>query len=503
MFRWAFRFIFGWAIGWFGGGKPPPHKWALDTRVVPLNDRDSLCLSDLCEGVQVFGGTGSGKTSGSGRVLAEALMRLGAGFLVLTAKGEEVQRFRQYSIDAGREDDLIIFGEHEPWRFNALNYENTRTGPGGGITQNIVSLLATLTEVIDRKKGDGKGQEAFWHLAATRMERALIDILKHSVGDVSIPYMHKLLVSAPTSIEMVHSPAWKDNSLLWACIEEGRAKALSQPDALDFEAACDYFIHSYPALGDRTRMSIVEMVMGVIDVFNHAPLRELFATETNFTPEAILDGKIVIMALPLKQYHEAGLYAQVVMKYMTQRAIERRDVSKNDRPCVIFADEAHLFALSRDVDFQTTARSVRAISIYLTQSYSNYLSSMGGDNARASVDSLLASMQVKIFHQSSDSVTNNWASELLGKTRKWMSNCNSSYEPADMIQTMTGMRGPPRNNAGASEQLMHELEPSVFTTLAKGGHAHKFAVEAVVYGGGRVWKSTGKSYLYATFHQEF
>ncbi len=46
-------------------------------------------LKDAFEGVQVFGGTGSGKSSGSGKALALAFLEANLGGLVLTAKTDE------------------------------------------------------------------------------------------------------------------------------------------------------------------------------------------------------------------------------------------------------------------------------------------------------------------------------------------------------------------------------------------------------------------------------
>jgi len=43
-------------------------------------------IRNAVEGVQIFGGIGSGKTSGSGRVIALRYLASGFGGLVLTAK---------------------------------------------------------------------------------------------------------------------------------------------------------------------------------------------------------------------------------------------------------------------------------------------------------------------------------------------------------------------------------------------------------------------------------
>lgn len=65
-------------------------------------------LNDAFQGVQVFGGTGSGKSSGSGQALARAFLDANLGGLILTAKTDEVFAWQKYAEAAGRLEDLII-----------------------------------------------------------------------------------------------------------------------------------------------------------------------------------------------------------------------------------------------------------------------------------------------------------------------------------------------------------------------------------------------------------
>ena len=73
-------------------------------------------MADACEGAAILGGTGAGKTSGSGRHLALGYLRAGMGGLVLTAKSDERALWKSYCHEAGRLEDLIVFSPSEPWR---------------------------------------------------------------------------------------------------------------------------------------------------------------------------------------------------------------------------------------------------------------------------------------------------------------------------------------------------------------------------------------------------
>jgi hypothetical protein len=483
---------------------PAHHAWTLSAPVLQVSQSDWLRLSDLYTGVQIFGGTGSGKSSGSCMALALALLQRGAGFLVLCAKTDEADTWRWYAELAGRSDDLIVFGKGQPWRFNFLNYEMTN-GSGAGETENMVALLGAISEQVDRKQGQSNTNDPFWPLAGKRMQRAAVNLLKHGLGEVSIAWLRKVIMSAPLTPEMVENPQWQATSQLWAAIEAGRERldAMTPSDRTDFQDAVNYWLYSYPRLGDRTQSSITETVLAGIDVFGQGMLRELFSTTTNVTPDCVLDGRILVIDLPIKEFHEGGQYAAVVWKYLTQRCIERRPKKPNARPAVVYVDESHLFAGSYDAIFQSTARSSCACTIYATQSYSAYLKAMGGDQMRSEVDSLLTNLQVKIFHQSSDSVTNQWAADLIGRGYTWLRKTDMSYQPQGWIDELVGMRDAPGTSSGVSESLQYLVEPATFTTLSSGGYAYGGLIEAIIYGNGRIWNESGASYLRTTFRQHF
>ena len=64
----------------------PPHLGWPDHQGLVALGADTWRIKDACEGTVIFGGTGSGKTSGSGRALARSFLAAGFGGLVLCAK---------------------------------------------------------------------------------------------------------------------------------------------------------------------------------------------------------------------------------------------------------------------------------------------------------------------------------------------------------------------------------------------------------------------------------
>src|SRR5260221_13636981 len=58
------------------------------------SETDAITLTDAKTGVLITGKTGSGKTSGPGRLFAKAYLRAGFGGLVLCAKADEPALWR-------------------------------------------------------------------------------------------------------------------------------------------------------------------------------------------------------------------------------------------------------------------------------------------------------------------------------------------------------------------------------------------------------------------------
>ena len=116
-----------------GTDRRPGRRFPLSSPLVRLTPTDTLTLRDAFEGIHIFGGLGSGKTSGSGRTFARAFLKAGFGGLVLTAKPDEPDAWEQYCKETGRGDSFIRFGPgHDEWRFNFVDYEMRRTGRGAG-----------------------------------------------------------------------------------------------------------------------------------------------------------------------------------------------------------------------------------------------------------------------------------------------------------------------------------------------------------------------------------
>ncbi|KAA3662555.1 MAG: hypothetical protein DWQ10_02145 [Calditrichaeota bacterium] len=469
--------------------QPCLDRFDLEQSLLNFSPNDSFRIRDACEGICIFGATGSGKTSGSGAALTKAYLAHGFGGLILTAKNDERALWQNYARETGRVNDLIIFSPEQLYRFNFLEYELTRPGRGAGQTENLLNIFSSLLEIQERKsRAQG---DHYWTRATRQLIRNAIDIVAIGTGSVSLPDLYQAVISAPASSQQTVDKKWQEQSFCFHCIVSGDKHEKTILQSNDFDVAARYWLSEYPALAEKTRSIIVSLFTSMSDSFLRGMLRELFCTTLTITPEQTLDGSIILCDLPVKEYGELGQYAQIIFKYLWQQAIERRIVSKNPRPVFLWCDEAQNFVSSYDREFQSTARSSRACTVYLSQNLPNYFATLGGENqGKVETEALLGNLQTKIFHSNSDKTTNEWASDLISRSYQYRHNFGASGNDRRSAQ-----------QAGVSESLDYDLLPREFSRLKTGGPDNDRVVEGIVYQSGRVWQVNRKTYLKCKFLQ--
>lgn len=458
----------------------------------------------------ITGGTGSGKTSSSGLTIAKEFLKYGMGGLVLCAKPEEREHWVKMIKDCDREDDMIIFDEKSPYRYNPFQHEVTRKGKGAGATFNLVALLMTIFQMARTITGQGASQdgERFWDTALKRLVGRVIDLLKLAGEEVSITNMHAVIASTLSKEErgamnrlmaendddviLEKLEKWGDSNFYIKCLCNATKRLIKEAGKPGYELLLrqyhlvkNYFNREFALLAERTRTIIIESFLGIVEPFLSGLLYEYFAKETNIYPEWIEEGKIIILDFPIKEYMELGVYAQGIFKYMTQQTLERRKFQEGDMPAFLWIDEAHFFLTSEyDQLFLTTSRSSGTCVCLITQNISNLYAAIGGRNPKPKVDSLLGLLSVKIFHNNSDPVTNNFAADSICK----------------FFKSVGGISAGQYNNINLNQQYHYQVDPREFTVLKTGGRLNNYEAEAIITVAGKVW-SNDKNFKKVTFNQ--
>ena len=425
------------------------------------------------------------------------MLRAGFGGLVLTVKSSETKRWQEYLERCGRSDDLVVFSPESDHRFNFLEYERTRTTRGGGTTENLVELFVTAMNAASGEKGAGT-QDPYWDKALRQLLRNVIDALQLADEPLTIANMHKVIVSAPQSEEMARDLEWQAASYLFQVLCHGRERAVGDAQH-DFEATASYWLEEFAQTMDpRTRGNIVSTFTTTADGFVRGDLRKLFTTDLTIGPEATLSGKVIVLDLPSKQFHDLGRIAQIVWKQCWQRAVEEADRDDDSRPVFLWADEAQNFITASEPSFVQTVREQRGCCVYITQAKANYLHALGA-GLQAAVESFLGIPKTKIFHCNGDPETNKWAEQIISED--WRTKTSHTISGGEQRNGLTGS-DKSKHSAGSSQERQARVHASEFGALSCGGPPD-LTVQAILFQSGRQFDGGDGNFVRLSFRQSY
>lgn len=524
----------------------------LDSALLQLTSVDKFCLRDACQGVLILGGVGSGKTSASGKVLAHSYLRAGMGGLVLCAKPEEVDLWKRYCAETNRGKSLVVF-DGKSAGYNFIAAEIARHGSAG--LNNVIETLMRALEMARAANPSGaRAGEAFWEDTTRQILRNSIEILFAATKTVRISDILDFVRSAPTSPEQMADPQWQRRSRFCELFTKAG-------DVLDDEtgARCvAYWRDDFARLDPKTRGNVVISLTTTLDRFNHGWLKTALASESSIAPEMSFHGTVILMALPALTHNEDGILAQMLVKFLWQRAaLTRNGLSRaqQERPIFLWADEAHTFLTPTDAEFLATCRGSRVCTVFLSQSLPTFVAKMAGENARDRVNHLLGNFATRVWHNNACAETNEWASRTIGRSlhrretysenegsntsngmnmgdgTNWGTNRGSGSTYSYNSGSGSGGQGGSwsvggssnwgrseggndsrgRNQGsgtsegtswGFSEQMDHLIEPAMFSRgLLTGGPANGNRVTAFWYQAGRTFAATSANVLKAEFQQ--
>lgn len=424
-------------------------EWRLDDPILEFPAADGLLLPwtirDACEGTQIFGATGSGKTTGSGRFLALHMLAAGFGGLVLTVKPGDAAEWERYAGLTGRQ--LIRVSPDTGRRFNFLDaeYQESRAR-GRPATQSLVSLFLAAMEGGQERVSTS---DPYWDDALRQLLTNAIDLAEMAKEAIHLGDIVAVIRTAPQSRDQAQSQSWRQNSPFWNefLVPAERNTKKNRARRVDFDETVRYWGLDFAGLAERTRSVVVSSFTAKATPLLRSPLREMFcSTEPDtVSPADSHRGGVVLLDLPVKEWGEAGRFAQVLFKtvwqHLTERRAETRDGQDASRcpPVFLWADEAQYFVTTHDMLFQQTARSAKAATVYITQNISNYHTALGRGDGRAATESLLGNLNTKIFHATGDPGTMEWAERLIGVSEQDVSSLQYSvrggpavtYQPTD------------------------------------------------------------------------
>ena len=364
------------------------------------------------EGSLHLGASGSGKTSGGIRPQTVAIMQAGYGVLYLTTKAtrpSDSELCWQLARESGRENSVVSMGPTHGLGFNILRYEMQTaqaSGQLGDMAANVACLFSSAAELAMPNR-DTKGSDHIWRQAVDSLVRHAVSVVFAATHDLRLDDIVSVVKSAPQTLSQVSDPAWCRESACFQFIE----RAAVHNDR-NIRLARDFFLREFPGYPPDTKNSVLfTFSAGCADLFQREPLHSMFFAGTDYTPEIMLDGAILLCDCPVNEYREVGRIANGLLRICTQRMLERRGSHPSKRPVAIIWDECQKTLLGSDVSFQDTARSASCATIAAAQNLPALRHAVGDDLAKA----FLGHMRTKVFFQNNDPDTCDYMRRIAGE----------------------------------------------------------------------------------------
>jgi TraM recognition site of TraD and TraG len=457
---------------------------------------DRMTVRDLLNGgLCVFGRSGSGKTSSSGKMIGRSIVRhRNSGGLILAAKPEDKLMWQGIFEETGRAGDLLVFEPDGKLRFSFTDFEMQH----GGHTRNIVRCLLTLGETLRSSDNKGGGEDSdFFERQNERLLYDAVEIVKLATGKVDSWDLHRFITGSATSAQQLASEEWRagfHNQCLKTAFERPK-KPIEQHDC---QLAMEYWLSEYPNMADKTRSSILAGVMGILHIFNTGVVRELVSTTTNVTPEVMANGKWLLVNMPPAEWGDIGNFVNAGWKFLTQRWNLRRVTKDTDCINVIWCDEASQFLSSMDGHYLAQCRSHLGCMVFLTQSKHSFYAALKGQSGRHQADALLSNFSAKVFHALGDVETAEWASSLIGRDLQTF--IGGSMAP--LTDFWDEIMGRSRFTGNFNQHIEAIVQPGVFLNgLRTGGRTNRMTCDAIVIKSGDPF-SCAQNWLQVAFSQQ-
>ena len=282
-----------------------------------------------------------------------------------------------------------------------------------------------------------------------------------------------------------------------------RRDSLSEAQWRDLETATEFIFQRWATLDERPRSSIAMTFAGMADKFLFSPLRDTFASGVcDITPEQIThEGMILIIDYPPTEF---GMETARLINVMVLLTFQRAWLRHQYKPgccngALLYMDEFQLLMNRFQNQFVQLSRSSGVCVLALTQTLSNLADELGESHLGAKTKAFCANLGLKFALRSTCGDTCTYYSDLIGKTYKYLDN----YSTGTNDETGQG-----NTSVGGSRQLVYQVEPSEFSSLARPDGQSPYA-EAIVFAEGDTFNATrternpkGSNYLRVFFSRD-
>ncbi len=535
-------------------------EWKLDDRLLridlPTGQSDGWTLRNAVQGVQVFGGIGSGKSSGSGQTLAKTYLREGYGGIVLTAKINEATEWLNYARETDRWEHIVVFGEKnkfEIWaeylekenhlgeledfknknswekgnllRFNPLQYARGQGADTFTLTNLVMSLYAMGKNFSS--DGSSSGGERYWDDQLQLYISRSIELLRLAGKTISLTNMREIMTSAPSAEDAKEYQSFstileedvnefeegdKDkieqynqaekglgrmikNSYCLTCVlDAGGKDDMSEDDQYIFNLVESYFLKEFATLSEKTRSIVETSFYGMIEPFMGGILRRYFMDET------------VSDAIKPEQSMDGKI---IIINFPVKEHL----ISG------MYAQAVYKKLWQEAVERRPVAKDGTTRPVFLWVDEAQYF--LGKDDAKFQTTAR-SSMACTVFI--TQNISNYYAAiggkypkettnSLLGVLGTKIFHANNDYVTNEwaantigkdfrLQQSISSSMAQMSGSVTESQALYYQVQPTEFTMLRSGGDIHNKLVDGIITVAGKKWKH-GRNFVRATFTQNF
>lgn len=369
--------------------------------------RPVLWPKNLFEHVLVFGGTGSGKSSGPLKHLLYKSMALGHGMLIHTTKVDDAHDYQKLAKRAGCSPRVEVLNLQNH-TFNFLQY----LADMGLYDMDIAKMLFRLYDLI---AGDGASVERYWTSLADEFLTNLIGAIRLSNRPLNI----QMIAGFAHGVQMSNDPDVFPKTEAYNILRDLEDGLIEPNPGQSFEEAQRRAMHivtslieSHQMMPEKTRGTVHTVLGTILNFLLQPPLCRVFATEQSTkTPEMIFKNrKIVVLDAPLSLNPQVSRVFQVIWQQAFHFRCQQQARSEA-KPTVWVCDEFQAFA-HRDIGrLLSILRSFKCSCILATQIYSNLVAEVG----KAAAESIVGNPQTFIFCGNLDAQTNDLAVHMAGR----------------------------------------------------------------------------------------
>lgn len=353
----------------------------------------TLSLNSIYQNVLITGSIGSGKTSGAISNIANSLISMGLGGLILDAKGNFVNKVEAMCKKVGRTKDLQVISNTSNCYFELLDNNIT--------AYELANRLRHVVELLS----PNNNSDTYWLDKVENVLQNMIILMDYLNDKRSMMELHKLV----TSKEYLEQKLTEVGEKLLAdvpndktCFELNNVILFLKNEFLKLDSRIFSVITS-----EITRLTIP--LITDYDIYT----RYLEYTEDkeviNFyeKPE-----KIVVLSINIGENKALCKIISIFIKLAFQKYILSTLKTPKTFPIFFIADEFQEFVNADDSAFFSLSREAKCINVISTQSYTSLRNTLK-DTDSAGV--ILQNFVNKIWFRNDDNYTITEAIKQLGK----------------------------------------------------------------------------------------